>query len=143
MWFFKILEFLKWLIALTLSAATFFAIAFLNTTAFPFEGGKEYYLYTPSSQSQIKKQVSVLDLPFIRGESVTIESASNELLEELLTKYGATVVKVEEFLDGVSYYCYSPKLKGGLVIDGRMVNLQVAVKGERTVLGTPIIFGGY
>ena len=143
MWFFKVLEFLKWLIALVICAVVFFAIAVLNTTAFAFEGEKEYYLYTPSSQAQIKKEVAIFELPFLRGESVRINGASNEILEETLARYGATVVKVEECSGGVSYYCYSSKLKGGLVIDGMTVNLQIAMKGKTTVLGTPIIFGGY
>ena len=143
MWFFKVLEFLKWLIALVICAVVFFAIAVLNTTAFAFEGEKEYYLYTPSSQAQIKKEVAIFELPFLRGESVRINGASNEILEETLGRYNATVVKVEECSGGVSYYCYSSKLKGGLVIDGMTVNLQIAMKGKTTVLGTPIIFGGY
>ena len=143
MWRFKALEFLKWLIAFIFSTAVFFAVGFLNVTAFPFEGDKEYYLYSPSSQAQIKKSVNLLEVPFIRGESVTINHSSKELLEKVLADYDAKIVKVEKFDGGVSYYCYSCKLKDGIVLDGEFVNLQVAIKKESTVIGTPIIFGGY
>lgn len=143
MWIFRAWEFLKWLVAVLLSTVTFFCVAFLNATAFPFEGEKQYYLYNESSQAQIKREISLLELPFVRGESITISCLDEEILERLLERYSASVVKVENFSDGVSYYCYSPKLKKGIVLDGVVVNLQIAVKGERVALGTPIIFGGY
>ena len=141
--FFRIIDYFKWLTALILSAVLFFPIALLNLTAFPFEGEKEYYLYSPSSNAQIKKDVSLSDLPFIRGERVTLSNLSSEDLAPILARYSADVIKEEEFLGGVSYYCYSPQLKGGIVIGGEVVNLQIAIKGDSVVLGTPIIFGGY
>ena len=143
MWFFKAVEFVKWLVALILSAVVFLSIAILNATAFPLKGEKEYYLYTSSSQAEIKSDVSILELSFVCGKSVRINNATDGVLEDVLIRYSARVVKVEEFAGGVSYYCYSPKLKKGIVIDGVAVNLQIAVKGESVVLGTPIIFGGY
>lgn len=143
MWRFKVLEFVKWFVAITISLVLFFAVAFLNATAFPLIGVKEYYLYSPSSQAQIKREVGILDLPFLRGESVRVTCQTDGVLEVVLAQYSASIVKVEEFCDGVSYYCYSPKLKKGIVIDGVMINLQIAVRGEEVVMGTPIIFGGY
>lgn len=143
MWIFKTVEFLKWLIALTVAVVLFFAVAFLNVTAFPFEGDKEYYLYDASSQARVKQAVTAIEIPFIRGERVELDYESGEILEQILERYTASVVKVEENAGVVSYYCYSPKLKRGIVIDGAVVNLQIAVKAESMVLGTPIIFGGY
>ena len=143
MWRFKAVELVKWFVAITLSLVLFSAITLLSATAFPFDGDKEYYLYSPSSQAQIKSEVSILEMPFIRGESVRLTCQADVVLETVLSKYSASVVKVEEFCDGVSYYCYSPKLKKGIVIDGVMINLQIAVKDESVVMGTPIIFGGY
>ena len=142
MWFFRAVEFVKWLGSLLLAFVVFLSIVVLKASAIPFEGKKEYYLYTSSSQAVIKSDVSILDLPFVRGESVRINSADG-VLEDVFIKYSARIVKVEEFAGGVSYYCYSPKLKKGIVIEGVAINLQIAVKGESLVLGTPIIFGGY
>ena len=143
MLFFRIMDYFKWLSALILSVVLFFPIALLNLTAFPFEGDKEYYLYTPSSNAQIKNDVNLSDLPFIRGERVILSNLSSEDLASILARYSANVIKEEEFLGGVSYYCYSPKLEGGIMIDGEVVNLQIAIKKDSVVLGTPIIFGGY
>ncbi len=142
MWFFRAVEFVKWLGSLLLAFVVFLSIAVLSASAFPLEGKKEYYLYTSSSQAVIKSDVSILDLPFVRGESVRINSADG-VLEDVFIKYSARIVRVEEFAGGVSYYCYSPKVKKGIVIEGVAINLQIAVKGESLVLGTPIIFGGY
>lgn len=142
MWVFRAVEFVKWLGSLLLSVVVFLSVTILSATAFPLEGEKEYYLYASSSQAVIKSDVSILDLPFVHGESVRINSADG-VLEDVLIKYSARVVRVEEFAGGVSYYCYSPKLKKGIVIEGVAINLQIAVKGESVVLGTPIIFGGY
>ena len=145
MWIFKTIDFLKWLIALILSVALFLAVSFLNATAFPFKGEKEYYLYSVSSQAQIKQAINPLEIPFICGESISIPNPSNEFLDGVLTRYRASIVKVEESEESgvVSYYCYSPKLKRGILIDGVFVNLHVVVKVECVVLGSPIIFGGY
>ena len=93
--------------------------------------------------------MTVFDLPFVRGESVRLdcdgqsEQEKESFVAELLERYEAKLLKTEEFSDGVSYYCYSDKLKQGIVIDGVTVNLHLVVKQKEIALGTPIIFGGY
>ena len=149
LFFFSVGSFFKTIFSVLLSAILFLFMAMLTVTAFPFEGEKEYYLSSASSQSLIKSNLVMTDLPLLRGESARVavecESAQSEqaYFNEILAKYKASVLKVERFEDGTSYYCYSAKLKRGVNLDGVTVNLHVVIKANEIALGTPIIFGGY
>lgn len=47
-------------------------------------------------------------------------------------------------LDGITIVCgYSPLLKGGVLLDGRFVNIQLAFRDDKTIIGSPLIFGSY
>ncbi len=62
---------------------------------------------------------------------------------EVIEKYDAKLMFLEN-VDGVtSYYFYSKKLPLKEVIKNKKVNLQVAVTKERVTIGSPIIYGGY
>lgn len=147
--FFRLFSFLKIIFTLFICAIVCVCAVAPTVTAFPFEGQKEYYLYSPSSQSVIKSSLTLSDLPFLRGESIWLDREGKSTLEcealvaELLAQYEAEVLKKEEFADGVSYYCYSEKLKKGIILDGVTVNLHLVVKENCIALGTPVIFGGY
>lgn len=147
--FFAVRNFFKTFFAVLLSIILFLFVAILTTTAFPFEGQKEYYLSSASSQSLIKSEISLTDLLLLRGESVRFtveyetEKAKQTYLNDILTKYKAKVLKVENYEDGISYYCYSAKLKRGVNLDGVTINLHVVIKEDGITLGTPLIFGGY
>lgn len=140
---------MKAVVAFVLSAVVFLFVAVLNTSAFPFEVKKEYYLSSASSQAVIVNDLSIFELPFVRGESIRIDCTGESvqeretLVQDLLAKYKANVLKIEIYADGASYYCYSAKLKQGISLDGKTVNLHVVVKNGEVILGTPIIFGGY
>ena len=140
MWFYRLTVFFKFLGGLCVGLTVLVVVFLFNFSAFPNEKKTEYYLYSPSSQSKIVTEISVLDLLFLKGERV--EVAEREL-GALLEKYGASVVFCEEFVDGVSYYCYSPTLKTPILIGGKFVNLQIVVKESGVVLGSPVVFGGY
>ena len=43
----------------------------------------------------------------------------------------------------VSYYCRSPLLGEGILLNGERVNLHIAAGGGQTAAGTPLIFGGF
>jgi hypothetical protein len=43
----------------------------------------------------------------------------------------------------VSYYAFSPNLPNGTQVQGKKINLHIAVSAERCTVGTPIIFGGF
>ena len=147
--FFTVRNFFKTVLAIFLSAVLFLFMAILTVTAFPFEGQKEYYLSSATSQCLIKPCLSLTDLPFLRGESIRVtleqETANSQqaYLNELLEVYKATILKVETFECGVSYYCYSARLRKGVSLDGVTVNLHIVVKDREMVVGTPLVFGGY
>ena len=141
---YKFWAWLKFIVAFALSAAIFALVCLFNSSAFPLESDKEYYLYSSSSQSLIVKTVDFADLPYVKGECARVETENgNAYLEKILAHYGAAVLKTERFDDGISYYCYSPKLKNKLLVDGAAVNLHIVVKPTEVLLGTPVIFGGY
>ena len=144
MWAYKLSAWLRFVLAVLLAVGIFIFASVFSLSAFPQESDKEYYLYTPSSQAEIANQVSVFKLLYIKGECARVECADAQAyLQATIEKYNAEVVKVESFDGGISYYCYSPKLKNPVLLDGAFVNLHIVVKGSSILLGTPLVFGGY
>ena len=98
------------------------------------------------SKSSLAKQIQFerlnpISFLGITGESCTVYEDLQ--IEELLKDFNAVIIH-EEKLEGLTnYYCYSPKIKHGIKILGKTVNLHIAKSNEKTVLGTPIIFGSY
>ena len=110
------------------------------------KGERTFYLHSVSSWAEQKSALEVLDLPFVTGESVCVRcDNTEELLADVLQTYAAQVVFIEEAQDVYSYYCFSQLLPKKIVLNGRAVNLHIAVakNQERVVVGYPIIFGGY
>ena len=109
------------------------------------QGARTFYLDSASSQGLIKTELSLSDLPRVRGESVFFscvgdgEQAALGIFEE----YGGRVVFVETVGGVTSYYGYADGLGKPIALYGRKINLHVAVEKSRVVVGTPIIFGGF
>ena len=87
----------------------------------------------------------------MRGEAAVYEfSAENsasreEILNAVSKKLNAEVCFTEEACGAVSYYCYSDKIGAARAkkIGNCFVNLQVVFRGGETILGVPLVFGGY
>ena len=139
---YKLTAFLRFICALFICGVILFPVCLLSFSPFPFEQEKEYYLYSFSSQANIVNDPTPLDLLFVTGKSVRVETEEVNL-DELLSHYGAKVLFTERLDGAVSYYCYSPKLKSPVVLDGKSVNLHIIVKDKELVLGSPVVFGGY
>ena len=111
------------------------------------ETGREYYLYSPSSQAKIATSLSLADYFSLVGEKYTLRFSSvaeaNAYAERLLIAKGAQTV-LEERVAGVRcIYAYiTDGRKAVQIADGR-VNLHLAICGREVQVGTPIIFGGY
>ena len=105
---------------------------------------EEYYLYSPSSQAEIKKSAEWSDLTFTIGESkgYKVENA-DEFVRGTLDSLNAKVLFCEEVCGVRSYYCYSPRFGAVTYLNGYPVNLHVAAQGNVVKIGTPVIFGGY
>lgn len=166
-----ILQFFKGLGALLASLLVSFSVYLLHCSS--FKGGEStYYLYSASSQAEIKQALSLSDLAQLKGESAVyvfeaqgtsfenallndctqaageetllrMNESAAEFASELIAGYGAKLCFAEEIGGTLSFYCYSPRLKGGVILDGRKINLHIAVRAESVAVGTPIIFGGY
>lgn len=152
--------YLRALFAALLSAALvgIFALPF----AFPLggffrggEGGSKkrgvYTLYSASSSGCFTDNPDFLQLLAVRGEAAVYEfSAENsasreEILNAVSKKLNAEVRFTEEAGGAVSYYCYSDKIGAARAkkIGNCFVNLQVVFRGGDTILGVPLVFGGY
>ena len=144
---FGFLEWLKSVAALALVGVLACAGIFLEGSALgALKGKRTFYLHSASSWASQKCVLQVVDLPFVTGESVEVLlTEADGFVESALERYGAAVQFVEE-VDGVtSYYCYSPYLARKVFLQGRAVNLHIAVRESdgAAVVGTPIIFGGF
>ncbi|MBQ4269050.1 MAG: hypothetical protein IJB97_05310 [Clostridia bacterium] len=113
---------------------------------------RTFYLYSASSQAEMRVEIGVFDVPFLKGESVILNAGRGGMearltaAKQAVKEKGGKIVK-EERLDGVcSLYCRLPEafgLYGGVTAFGENVNLHIAIAETRTVVGSPIIFGGY
>ena len=124
-------------------ACSVFLFVLLRAPA--FEKGESYtfYMGANSSALAISSDFPAFDklrLGEVKGESV--QYAGNRL-DELKTKYRAKLLFTEEACGIINYYFYSPVLKSGVLLNGQPVNLHIAVSAEKTVAGTPLIFGGF
>ena len=135
------------LVATALALAFGLGVFLHNTSSLSvLEGERTYYLYSPSSQAQMKDTLSVTDAFFLTGESVCFSVAAEDkenLPKEIAELFRAELIAVESVSGVTSYYLYSTDLRGGVRVQGRKVNLHIAVSGEACVVGTPIIFGGF
>lgn len=63
--------------------------------------------------------------------------------KEVMERFNARLVFIEEVEGVVNYYCYSDKIKCSLAIKGEKINLHFAERGNVVKVGTPIIFGSF
>lgn len=152
MWFWGWKQKIALFSALLIACAVFLGVRTAN--ALPLSslvGEHTYYTYSASSQAQIQKQLTGTEFLCVQGESVQVRL--NEIdkknlhayAKAILKKYKARIVCVEQTAETVSYYGYSPILKGGVAVEGKKVNIHVAFSKDSTrcVVGTPLIFGGF
>ena len=110
-----------------------------------FAGAARYTLFlgeTSSAEAVVLEgdALPLLLSPEVRGESAVFQG---DRAEELLRAYRARVLFIEEAAGTVSYYCHSPLLGEGLLLNGKRVNLHIAAGRGQTAAGTPLLFGGF
>lgn len=112
-----------------------------------FEGAAYYQFYTGSASSQA--QIFTAE-----GENAARVKGGVRALagEAAFYARGADALAQAEALGGVflfarrsgacaDYYYFSPRLGGGVVLEGQLVNLHVRLVGGGGAVGTPLIFG--
>ena len=112
-----------------------------------FYGFSEKYCLYLNDNSSMAVQV-VADKPFypfmakVKGESCKVEK-DDFSMQEFFESFDAELVFIEE-IDGITcYYGYSEEIKFSRLVNGNLVNLQVAVAENSVTVGTPIIFGSF
>lgn len=106
-----------------------------------FDGRITYYTASSSSNANIivgKPKALILDLT---GESVEIDEELD--LNDILSRFDATLVFSERIEEGICYYAYSDKIKYSAKLSGRKINLHIYIKEGKTVMGTSMIFGSF
>lgn len=78
---------------------------------------------------------------FKKGESYQLEK--KEDLHNILSFYNAKLELVEEIEDGTNYYAYSKDLRYCKEIKGKIINLHIFIGKNKTIIGTPLIFGSF
>lgn len=105
---------------------------------FVFE--KANVVYNGKSSGQI---VCERVLPFKQYDGVFKSFDDEKDYENLIKKYNAKLVLIEETEGVVSEYYYSYSLPYKEVVKGKKVNLHVAKSLNKIVVGSPIIYGSY
>ena len=107
----------------------------------------EYTVYTSSGQTE-----NAVDLGFcymnnkptnqnVVGESMVVSDLE---IGSALSSLKARVVKTEYLEDGTTViYAHTNLIREQVKVDGKNVNLQIANKGDRFVIGWPLILGSY
>ena len=68
---------------------------------------------------------------------------SGAIQEEILALLKASVIK-ESTIDNINLvYAYTPYYQDSIIMEGKKVNLQLALYGEEIIAGFPIILTGY
>ena len=78
----------------------------------------------------------------VQGVSFTFDANKNDIAN-LLQQLDVTVHTTQTLPDVVVVCGYSPKIVGGIALDGNKTNLQIAFDGTSITIGTPLILGDY
>lgn len=99
-----------------------------------------YSLNGKSSGEFIKEEISLDKIFLIDGVSIKINGCD---IEEKLNLLNAK--RAHYFTDGEveNYYFFSEKVHDFEIINGKKVNIHLAVKKGEIVVGSPIIYYGY
>ncbi len=114
-----------------------------------------FYLYSNSSNAKMisydiegeKDKVKINSFN-IKGESLFLpfqngQSAVNEYISSLLTRFNAKIQIIESGDFGDGKYYYSKAIPNYVIIKGKRVNLHVVKSKMGVTVGTPIIFGSF
>lgn len=133
---------LKKIVTVILSALIVVVVFFLNATPIFNEHVEALELYTSlGSDGQIVKADEKILLGRIKGESFRCESNFDYL--KFINEYDGEILKVEKIPQGVSYYCYTDKIKYSKEFNGKKINLHVFVGENSVTVGSPVIFGSF
>lgn len=98
------------------------------------------YIVPCGSASSIRKNVNGCGK--IDGMSAKLDLSDREL-DELLAELRFAQSSCRVYGDSKVLCGYSPLLCGGVTLDGEKINLQISVRGNTVVLGSPLIMESF
>ncbi|MBO5926155.1 MAG: hypothetical protein J6Q38_01165 [Clostridia bacterium] len=115
------------------------------STIFCFSNGlfKNEEVNVVSKDKSLGVISTLTNTPFLEKSGVYKAFKISYDYEKLIKNLNAKLV-IKENLDGLTcFYYYSKKLPEVEIIKGKKVNLHIAVSNNRTVIGSPIIYGSF
>lgn len=98
-----------------------------------------FYIITSSKEKE-KEIEAKLDV--IIGKSYELENAGFDL-DKFISKYRFEIKIIQNLENSEVWYLYSNKLNGEIAVNGKIINLQIAVKENSIIAGSPVILGSY
>ncbi len=126
------------------SVACLFCFTLLSILISPVCAVPNNYVYSINGKSGgefIKGEITTDKIFDLDGVSVSLDSSCE--IEKTLKLLNAK--KVHYFTDGEieNHYFFSEKVHNFEIINGKKVNVHVAIKGDNLTVGSPIIYYGY
>jgi len=109
-----------------------------SNTYFPNQNEEIRLTFAEPWDAQLKR-LSALN---VRAETLIFKGGEDDI-EALIKKLRVKTLFTQKVGSIDIIYGYSPRLKGGVYLDGQKVNLQIARRGEVITAGTPVILGSY
>lgn len=78
----------------------------------------------------------------VDGVSARFSGNANDV-DALINRLQADVVSCQQLGELYVFCCESPLLKNGVAIDGKRVNVQIALSNNTVTVGSPLILGDY
>ncbi len=104
----------------------------------------ELYLSSPSSTAKIVRADAKTYSLYtdVKGESCIICDRTIGV-QEILDRFGASVVFTETIDGNLNVYAYSNQIAYRKNINGKIINLHISVAENYTAIGSPMIFGSF
>ena len=127
------------------SVSVLFSLLIFYYSAPVFKDYSDKFTIYPSSSSTGKfETVNEENFPLIKKGGESFEIKNGEItVEEILVKYNAELIFTESIEEGISYYAYSSDIPYVKTINGKKINLHIFIGKEKTVVGSPLIFGSF
>ena len=128
---------------------TLFAVWWINSVPIFYGYSDKFEIYKTDSASITEiVQVDSIQYRFesnVCGESCLISKTLCDSFDvnDFFSKFNAEISIIEQTEECVSYYGYSKDIKYVKIMDGKPINLHVAVGNEQIKVGSPIIFGSF
>jgi hypothetical protein len=104
--------------------------------------------YIPNGSGAIVK-TTFADYPSALANCTAVKGTSIEFagtpsdINAILSRLEVTVISSDGAADVASIYGYSPLVKGGIAVDGHVINIHIAYSGGTVSIGSPLILGSF